>query len=39
MNGDLPGGPGTKTVRSKCRGPRFDPWSGNYISLATTKTC
>ena len=22
-----------KTLHSQCRGPRFDPWSGNYRSL------
>ena len=26
---DFPGGPVGKTPRSQCRGPRFDPWSGN----------
>ena len=26
---DFPGGPVAKTPRSECRGPRFDPWSGN----------
>ena len=26
---DVPGGPVVKTLRSQCRGPRFDPWSGN----------
>ena len=25
----LPGGPVGKTPRSRCRGPGFDPWSGN----------
>ena len=25
----FPGGPGTKTLCSQCRGPRFNPWSGN----------
>ena len=25
----LPGGPVTKISHSQCRGPRFDPWSGN----------
>ena len=26
---DFPGGPVAKTLHSQCRGPRFDPWSGN----------
>ena len=26
---DFPGGPVAKTPRSQCRGPGFDPWSGN----------
>ena len=26
---DFPGGAVDKTLRSQCRGPRFDPWSGN----------
>ena len=26
---DFPGGTVVKTLRSQCRGPRFDPWSGN----------
>ena len=26
---DFPGGPVGKTPQSQCRGPRFDPWSGN----------
>ena len=26
---DLPGGPVAKTQRSQCRGPGFNPWSGN----------
>ena len=26
---DFPGGPVTRTLRSQCRGPRLDPWSGN----------
>ena len=25
----LPGGPVAKTPSPQCRGPRFDPWSGN----------
>ena len=27
--GHLPGGPVAKTPSSRCRGPGFDPWSGN----------
>ena len=27
--GSFPGGPLAKTPNSQCRGPRFDPWSGN----------
>ena len=26
---DFPRGPVAKTVHSQCRGPGFDPWSGN----------
>ena len=26
---DFPSGPVAKTTHSQCRGPRFDPWSGN----------
>ena len=26
---DFPGGPVAKTLCSPCRGPGFDPWSGN----------
>ena len=26
---EFPGGPGPETPRSQCRGPGFDPWSGN----------
>ena len=26
---DFPGGPGVKTLGSQCRGPGFNPWSGN----------
>ena len=25
----LPGGPVIKTPHTQCRGPRFNPWSGN----------
>ena len=34
---DFPGGPVSKTLCSQCRGPKFDPWSGNWISHAITK--
>ena len=27
---DIPGGPMVKPLCSQCRGPRFDPWLGNY---------
>ena len=27
--GDFAGGPVAKTLRSPCRGSRFDSWSGN----------
>ena len=26
---EFPGGPEAMTLHSQCRGPRFDPWSGN----------
>ena len=26
---DFPGGPVGRTMRFQCRGPGFDPWSGN----------
>ena len=28
-NRNLPGSPGAKTPSSQCRGPGFEPWSGN----------
>ena len=28
-SGDFPGGPVAKALRSQCRGPGFNPWSGN----------
>ena len=37
MFGDFPGGPVAKTPQSQCRGPRYDTWSGNYITHTTTK--
>ena len=35
---DFLGGPVVKTLHFQCRGPRFDPWSGNRTLHATTKT-
>ena len=35
---DFPSGPMLKIPHSQCRGPGFDPWSGNSILHATTKT-
>ena len=35
---DFPGGPVTKTPPSQCSGHQFNPWSGNQIPHATTKT-
>ena len=32
----LPGGPVAKTPSPQCRGPRFEPWSGNLIPQAAT---
>ena len=34
--GDFPGGPVAETQHSQGRGPRFDPWLGNWIPLAET---
>ena len=34
---DFPGGPVVKTLCFQCRGPGFDPWSGNWILHAATK--
>ena len=31
--GDFPGGPVAKTLCSQCRGPGFDPWSGNQFHM------
>ena len=38
---DFSGGSVAKTPRSQCRGPWFNPWSGNWIPHATAKdlTC
>ena len=38
MMGDFLGGPVAKTPRSQCRGSGFDPWSGNWIPNAVTKS-
>ena len=35
---DFPGGPVSKALCSQCRGPGFNPWSGNYIPHAATKS-
>ena len=35
---DFTGGPVAKILSSQCRGPGFDPWSGNEIPHATTKS-
>ena len=35
---DFPGGPVAKTPCSQWRGPRFNPWSGNWIPRAATKS-
>ena len=35
---DFSGGPVTKTPSSQCRGPGFNPWSGNWIPQATTES-
>ena len=35
---DFLGGPVAKTLSSQCREPRFDPWSGDWIPRAATKT-
>ena len=35
--GDFPHSPGAKTPSPQCRGPRFDPWSGNWIPLGTAR--
>ena len=34
---NFPCGPVAKAPRSQCRGPGFNPWSGNWIPHATTK--
>ena len=34
---DFPGGPVARALCSHCRGPGFDPWSGNWIPHVVTK--
>ena len=36
--GDFPGGAVAKTWSSQCQGPGFDPWSGNLMPHAATKS-
>ena len=33
-----PGGPVARTPRSQCKGPGFNPWSGDQISKASTQS-
>ena len=35
---DFPTGPVAKTLNSQCKGPTFDPWSGNEIPYTATKS-
>ena len=35
---DFPGGLVARTPHSQCRAPLFDPWLGNYVPRATTKS-
>ena len=35
---NFPGGPVAKAAHYQCRGPGFQPWSGNQISHAATKS-
>ena len=35
--GNFPGGPAAKTLCSQSRGPRFNPWSGNWSSHEATR--
>ena len=35
---DFPGGPVGKTPHYQCRGPCLDPWSGNQVLHAATKS-
>ena len=38
LSGGFPGGPGAETPSSRCQGPGFDIWLGNYIQGAAAKT-
>ena len=38
MGEDFPGGPVAKTLSSQCRSPGFEPWSGNYVPHAATRS-
>ena len=35
---DFPGGPVAKTPGSQCKGPEFNPWSGNQVLHAAPNT-
>ena len=35
---DFPGGPVAKTLPSQCRGPGFNPWSGNQVPHAAIQS-
>ena len=37
-SGNFPGGPVAKTLSYQCRWPGFNPWSGNSILHAATKS-
>ena len=37
LEGHSPGGPVVKTLHPQCKGPRFDPWSGNWIPHGAAK--
>ena len=36
--GDFLGGPVAKTPHSQCRGPRFNPWSGNWSHVSQRRS-
>lgn len=38
ITGTSPHGSVAKTLHSRCRGPRFRPWSGSWIPCAATKS-
>ena len=38
LSRDFPAGPVARTPHSQWRGPGIDPWSGNQIPYATTKS-